>query len=94
MNFGDAHIITLQEAPEDFGEEAALHRADAADDAEIDERNAPLRRQDGVAFMHVGMEDAVLDGAGEEALRDVVGELSHGRDPGGPARRAASAACR
>ena len=75
MDFGDAHVITLQEAPEDFGEETALHRADTSDDAEIDQCDAAFRSQDGVAFVHVGMKDAVLDGAGEKALRDIVGEF-------------------
>ena len=75
MHFRNAHIVALQETPEDLRQETALDIADTADDAEIDKRNLALRRENGVAFMHVGMEDAVIDGAGEEALGDVIGEL-------------------
>ena len=72
MHFGDAHIIALQEAPEDFRQEAPLGQANAPDNAEIDEGDPAVRRQDQVSLMHVGMEDAMLDGRRQEAARNLV----------------------
>ena len=52
-----------------------LVRADAAHDAEIDQHEPPVGREDHVPFVQVGMEEAVIERAGEEAARDAVGEV-------------------
>ncbi len=91
MDFRDALVVALEEALQDLGKEDPLGHADAAHDAEIHQHQAPVRREDHVPFVQVGMEEAVIQRAGEEAARDPVGKIDAviGADRAGIGQRAA-----
>ena len=75
MHFRDALVVALEEALEDLGEEYPLVHPDAAHDAVVDQHQPPIRRQDHVPFVQVGMEEAVVERAGEEPARHAIGEI-------------------
>ncbi len=82
MDLGDASVVAVQEAVERLGHEAAHDRIDAPHDAEIDRDQVAVRGREQIPLMHVGMEEAVAQGVGQEAPDDRVGQPLP-VDPGG-----------
>ena len=75
MHLGDALIVALDEAVENFGEEAPLLAAEPAHDAEIDRDDAALGVDEEIALMHVGVKEAVAQGVAQERLDQRAPEL-------------------
>ena len=59
MDLRGALIVARDEAEQDFGEEAALLRAEPAHDAEVDRDQPAVGVDEQIAGMHVGVEEAV-----------------------------------
>ena len=74
MNLGDAGIIAGDKAVEYFGEIEPGAAVDAAHDAEIDDADAgmvhtvPRRDHEQIALVQIGVEEALGNGLGEEAV--------------------------
>ena len=84
LHLGDRAIVAPQEGDQQLGEIAARVGIDPAHDAEIDRHDAALAVDEGVAAMHVGMEEAVAEHLVEEGLgglaHDDVGIVAGGDD--------------
>ena len=59
MDFRHAPVVARDEAIEDFGEKAPLLEPEPAHDAEIHRDQAPLRVDEQISLVHVGMEKSV-----------------------------------
>ena len=70
MHLRHALVVTLQKALQDLRQEYPLIHADPAHDAEIDQHQSPVRREDHVPLMQVGMEEAMIQRTGKEPARD------------------------
>ena len=68
-------VVARDEAIEDFGEEPSLLEAEPTHDAEIDRDDAPLRVDEEIALMHVGVEEAVAQRMAQERLDQRRAEL-------------------
>ena len=68
MHFRDTQVIALDEAVENFGEEAPLLFAEPPGNAKIDGDDIARRIDEEIARMHVGMEEAVAQCVAQEGL--------------------------
>ena len=75
MHLRHAPVIALDEAIKDFGEKAPLVKTEAAHDAEIHRGEAPLRVNEQISLMHVGMEKSIPHRGAQEGLNDVAAEV-------------------
>ncbi len=76
MHLGGALVVAGNETVEDLGEEAAFLGAEAPHDAEIDGDHAwPALVHEQVALVHVGVEEAVAHGVGQERAQHDEAEL-------------------
>ena len=84
LHLGHGAIVAAQEGDQQLGEIAARVLVDAAHDAEIDRHDVALAIDEGVAAMHVGMEEAVAEHLVEEGLgallHDDIGIVAGGDD--------------
>ena len=84
LDLGHGAIITAQEGDQQLGEITARVLVDPAHDAEVDRHDAALAIDEGVAAMHVGMEEAVAEHLIEERLgafaHNDVGIVTRRRD--------------
>src|SRR5205823_13598013 len=84
LHFGHGAIVAAQETDQELGEIAARVLVDPAHDAEIDRHDVAGTVDEGVAAMHVGMEEAVAEYLIEKGLgaflHDDVGIVAGGDD--------------
>ncbi|MNL56598.1 hypothetical protein D3C87_1801020 [compost metagenome] len=74
MHVGNALVIAGDEAEQDFGKEAALFLAEAANDAHVDGDDMAGVVDEQVALVHVGMEEAVAQRVPQERLDQRIGQ--------------------
>ena len=79
VHLGDALVVAADEAVEDLRQEARSFGPDAAHDAEIDGDEPPVRVDEEVPLVHVGVEESVAERVAEEGLHDRCGDASWGR---------------
>ncbi len=72
MHLRGSLIVAGDEAEQDFGQEAALLRAEPAHDAEVHRHQAAVGVDEQIAGMHVGVEEAVAQRVAQEALDHVA----------------------
>ena len=65
-----AAVVAGDEAVQDLGQEAALHGAEPAHDAEVDGDDGARLVDQQVALVHVGVEEAVAHGVAQERAQD------------------------
>src|SRR3569623_2661431 len=74
VNFGDAAVVTSDEAIEDFREELALLHSEPAHDAEIDRHQPSVAIDEQLARVHVGVEEAIAQRVAQEILDHLAPE--------------------
>ena len=74
MDFGDAAVVAGGQAIEDFGQPLPRAAVDPAHDAEVDRGDGPVRLDEQVALVHVGMEESGADRLAEEGEHQPLGE--------------------
>ena len=75
MHFSDAAIVAGDEAEKNFGEEAPLLCAKAPHNSEVDRNQAAGLVEEQIAWVHVGMKEAVAQRVAQEALDHLAPEV-------------------
>ncbi len=75
MHFRHTHIVSRDEAIENFSEEPPLLLVEPPGNAKIDRNNHALRINEQITRMHVGMEKTVAQRMTQEGLDQRFGDL-------------------